>query len=189
MSGSGESSLCNPPLASRINCPYHVPMEAVLLIGVQATGKSSFYRRRLFRSHVRISRDLLGTQRREERLLAACLDTGQPFAIDNTNASREERRRFIQPAREHEFTVTGYYFRSKIEEALARNAARPMPERVPKKGVLDAYGRLELPTCEEGFDQLYYVTPPAGTPSPTAASADQPSAFQFTVSEWRDDLR
>lgn len=30
-------------------------MEAVLLIGVQATGKSSFYKERFFNTHIRIN--------------------------------------------------------------------------------------------------------------------------------------
>ena len=34
-------------------------MEAVIFVGVQASGKTTFYKEQLFRSHVRISLDLL----------------------------------------------------------------------------------------------------------------------------------
>ena len=36
-------------------------MEAVLFVGLQASGKSTFYRERFFRTHVRINLDMLKT--------------------------------------------------------------------------------------------------------------------------------
>ena len=62
-------------------------MEAVILCGVQASGKTRFYRDRLLDTHVRISRDLLRTAHRERRFLELCLETGQRFAVDKTNAT------------------------------------------------------------------------------------------------------
>ena len=44
-------------------------MEMVLFIGIQATGKSSFYLERFFRTHVRINGDMLKTRHREELLI------------------------------------------------------------------------------------------------------------------------
>jgi predicted kinase len=35
-------------------------LEAVIFIGLQAAGKSTFYLRRFFRTHVRINMDMLG---------------------------------------------------------------------------------------------------------------------------------
>ena len=49
-------------------------MEAVLFIGIQATGKSSFYLERFFRTHVRFNGDMLRTRHREELLVQACLE-------------------------------------------------------------------------------------------------------------------
>ena len=63
-------------------------MDAVLFIGLQASGNSSFYKERYFSTHVRISLDLLKTRNRERQFLTACLDTQQPFVIDNTNPGR-----------------------------------------------------------------------------------------------------
>ena len=45
-------------------------MEAVILVGIQAAGKSTFYRERFFGSYVQISLDLLRTRHRERSLLA-----------------------------------------------------------------------------------------------------------------------
>jgi hypothetical protein len=47
--------------------------EAVIFIGVQASGKTSFYRQRFFETHLRISLDMLRTRQREQLLLVACL--------------------------------------------------------------------------------------------------------------------
>jgi hypothetical protein len=66
-------------------------MEAVLLIGVQGCGKSTFYKERFFDTHVRISRDMLKTKGRERLLLGACLAAKQPFVLDNTNALASQR--------------------------------------------------------------------------------------------------
>ncbi len=54
-------------------------MEAVLFIGIQATGKSSFYLERFSRTHVRINLDMLKTRHRETLLLKACLQGKIPF--------------------------------------------------------------------------------------------------------------
>lgn len=60
-------------------------MEAVIFCGVQASGKSGFYRERFFRTHVRVSLDLLRTRHREKLFLHLCLESGQRFVVDNTN--------------------------------------------------------------------------------------------------------
>jgi hypothetical protein len=46
---------------------------------------------------VRISLDLLRTRRREQLLLAACLEGRQPFVVDNTNRMIADRARYIAP--------------------------------------------------------------------------------------------
>ena len=44
-------------------------MEIILFIGIQATGKSSFFRERFFRTHVRVNLDMLKTRHREKLLV------------------------------------------------------------------------------------------------------------------------
>ena len=62
-------------------------MEMVLFIGIQATGKSSFYLERFFRAHVRVNLDMLKTHHREDLLMKACLEGETPFVVDNTPPS------------------------------------------------------------------------------------------------------
>ena len=57
-------------------------MELVLLIGIPATGKSSFCREKFFRTHVRLNLDMLGTRRKERLLMEACLAGKTKFVVD-----------------------------------------------------------------------------------------------------------
>src|SRR4029077_2067989 len=75
-------------------------MEAIIFVGVQGSGKTTFYRERFFDTHLRISLDMLRTRHREQLLVAACLAAKQPFVIDNTNPLPADRARYIGLARE-----------------------------------------------------------------------------------------
>lgn len=154
--------------------PENVIMEAVIFIGIQGSGKSSFYQERFFHTHVRINLDMLRTKHRLQLLLNACLDAKQPFVLDNTNVSKTFRGEFIALSKAAGFHVVGYYFRSDIASALARNSERTGPARIPDVGVLGTYKMLELPQPSEGFDALYYV------------SIDPEGKFQ--VEEWADEV-
>lgn len=133
-------------------------MEAVILVGIQASGKSTFYRQRFFDTHVRISRDVVRTRNRERLLMDVCLQTRQPFVIDNTSVTAEERARYTEPARAAGFRVVGYFFRTETRAAIARNRLRQGKAVVPIPGILGTYRKLEEPRLEEGFDELYAVT-------------------------------
>jgi predicted kinase len=148
-------------------------MEAVIFCGIQATGKSSFYRERFFRSHVRINLDMLRTRHREALLLRACIDGKQPFVVDNTNLRAEERARYLTPARAAGFRVIGLYFASPLAEALRRNDARGQGECIPRVGILGAHKRLQRPRRDEGYRELYYVRLTDGG---------------FAVEEFRDEV-
>lgn len=146
-------------------------MEAVIFVGLQASGKSSFYKERFFSTHVRISLDLLRTRNRERRLMAACLETQQPFVIDNTNPTREDRAKYIDASMTAKYSVVGYYFRSKAEECLSRNQQRTEP--VSEVGILSTAKKLERPTLAEGFNILKYV---------------RLTESGFVVEEWNDEV-
>jgi predicted kinase len=132
-------------------------MELVIFIGIQASGKSSFYRERFFDSHVRINLDMLRTRHRERILFEACLEAKQSMVIDNTNPTADQRARYILAARAAGFHVSGYYFQSRIEECRQRNLQRSGKQAVPVQGLLGTLRKLELPTLEEGFHDLHYV--------------------------------
>ncbi len=132
-------------------------MQAIIFCGIQATGKSTFYKQNFFNSHIRISMDLLRTRHREQRLLELCLDTQARFVVDNTNPTAADRQRYIGPAKAAHYAVIGYYFNSSAAAALARNEQRPATEQVPEVGVRGTRARLEIPRPAEGFNELYFV--------------------------------
>jgi predicted kinase len=136
-------------------------MEAVILVGIQASGKSTFYRERFFDTHLRISLDLVRTRRRERLLMEACLEGGQRFVIDNTNPTVAERARYLAPARAARFRTIGYFFEPDSKGSVARNAGRA--RQVPPSGIFGTLKRLERPTFAEGFDELHRVRVGDGT--------------------------
>ena len=150
-------------------------MEAIIFTGLQGAGKSTFYKERFFGTHLRISLDLLKTRHRERRLLDVCIDTRMPFVVDNTNPTRAEREPYILLSKQADFRVVGYYFQTLVEDCLRRNQQRPAESQVPTIGVLGTYKKLEIPSIEEGFDELHYVRITAGG--------------QFAVQEWTDEVK
>ena len=146
-------------------------MHAVIFIGIQASGKSTFFHDRFARTHIRVNLDMLRTRHREKKLIETCLDIQQPFVIDNTNPTREDRARYIAAAKSARFSVAGYYFRSQVSECLTRNQQRREP--VPDVGILSTASKLERPALEEGFDHLRYV---------------RLTESGFVVEEWNDEV-
>lgn len=132
-------------------------MQAVIFIGVQATGKSTFYKERFADTHVRINLDMLKSRHREELILNACLEGKTSFVVDNTNTTVEGRKRYILPAKAAQFEVVGYYFEAKLADSLQRNKQRKGEQRIPEGGVRAMYRRLQIPSLDEGFDKLYIV--------------------------------
>jgi predicted kinase len=132
-------------------------VEGIIFIGLQGSGKSQFYRERFFNSHARISRDLLKTRNRENRFLELCLELQQPFVIDNTNPTVDDRKRYIEPARARGYCIIGYFFEVDIGLALKRNESRQGREKIPKVGIFTTRKRMQPPTLSEGFDKLYVV--------------------------------
>lgn len=137
-------------------------MEAVIFVGIQAAGKSTFYRERFFRTHLRLSLDMLKTRRREQILLSACLSAGQRFVIDNTNPTRESRANHISLARDAGFRVVGYYFETTPSDVIKRNRLRTGKQQVPVQAIYGTFKKLEPPSFDEGFDELFVVTIDAG---------------------------
>lgn len=131
--------------------------EAAIFVGLQAAGKSSFYREHFFNTHMRINLDMLRTRHREKLLLNTCIEMKQPFAVDNTNVTVAERARYIGPALNGGFRVVCYYFYPDTEGSRRRNSLRSEGERVPVAAIYGTAKRLELPTREEGFAEIYGV--------------------------------
>ncbi len=68
--------------------PLAASMEAVVFTGIQAAGKSTFFKAHFVDTHIRINLDMLRTRHREKLLIAACLQAKQRFVVENTNLVR-----------------------------------------------------------------------------------------------------
>jgi len=132
-------------------------MEAIIFVGVQGAGKTTFYRERFFDTHVRISLDMLKTRERERTLVTACLASKQPFVIDNTNPTAEDRARYIPAARAAGFRIAGYFFETTLKEAISRNNQRTGKSKIPPAAIGGTLKKLQPPTVEEGFDEVHRV--------------------------------
>lgn len=131
----------------------------MIFVGIQASGKSTFFRRRFFRTHVRINLDMLRTRQRERTLFRCCLEAGQSFVVDNTNPQPSDRRRYLPAARDAAFETIAYWFDVDVHHALERNRARAGAARIPDPGVRSTAGKLVPPSFAEGFDRIYRVRP------------------------------
>ena len=136
-------------------------VELVILIGLQAAGKSTFRRELFDATHVVVSKDLMRRNRRPGRrqaqLIREALALGRAVVVDNTNARAEDRLELILLAREHQIPAVGYWVRSSLEESLLRNSERVGSARVPDVGVLATAKAFVRPRRAEGFAELYQV--------------------------------
>jgi len=136
-------------------------MELIVLIGLQASGKSTFYRQRLAGTHALVSKDLLRAARnpgrRQTQLIEEALRAGRSLVVDNTNPSPEERVPLAQLGHGHGAVVTGYYFEPDVSKSLERNRLREGRARVPDVAIFATAKKLVRPSPGEGFDRLFDV--------------------------------
>ena len=136
-------------------------VDCVILIGIPASGKTTFYRQRFAASHQHISKDLWGKasnkDARQARALHEALAAGHPVVVDNTSPTPADRQAVIAIARKFATRVIGFYFSGTTREAVGRNRGRQGTERVPDIAIFASARRMVVPTLEEGFDELYRV--------------------------------
>jgi predicted kinase len=136
--------------------------ECVILVGLPAAGKTTFYQQRFAGTHVHISKDLWPKSAdkgaRQARELSAALSAGHPVVVDNTSPTPADRASIIALAHEHGARVIGYHFTSTPRESLGRNRGREGKARVPDVAIFATAKRLTPPVKDEGFDELYSVS-------------------------------
>ncbi|MFF5532967.1 AAA family ATPase [Streptomyces cinerochromogenes] len=136
--------------------------DLVVLVGLQAAGKSTFYAQVLADRYELVSKDLFprgarNKQVRQMRLVAEHLSAGRAVAVDNTNPSPQEWGPLVEAAHAHGATATAYWFPPDVAGSLRRNAAREGRDRVPDVGVLATLKRLRRPSEADGFDAVHEV--------------------------------
>jgi predicted kinase len=140
--------------------------EVVVLVGLQASGKTTFYAQRFASTHAHVSRDRFRNAtrpaQRQRRLVEEALAAGRPVVVDNTNPTVADRAAILEVARRLGVPASCYFFPPRVRESIGRNARREGRERVPVVGILATAKRLVPPTRAEGFDRLFEVEPGEG---------------------------
>jgi predicted kinase len=136
-------------------------LELVVFTGLQASGKTTFYRERFATTHVHVSKDLWPNARKKEqrqrRLIGEHLQAGRSVVVDNTNPTAIEREPLMRIGRELGARLVSYAFVTTVEDALRRNARRGGDARIQDVGIFAVAKRLVLPTIAEGFDRHFEV--------------------------------
>lgn len=142
-----------------------------IMIGIQGSGKSTFYHQFLANDFVRINLDTLKTRHQEKLLIEECIKSRKSFAIDNTNPTKDDRQRYIPSAKAAGYKIIGYFMESKLKECIERNNLRQGKEKIPTIAIASTSNKLQMPSYDEGFDELYFVKNDGKT---------------MTVTEWRE---
>lgn len=145
--------------------------QAIVFMGIQASRKTTFYEQMLAdKGYIHISLDILHTRKKEDLLLVDCLENGRSLVVDNTNPEVSVREKYITKAKEYGYQVIGIFFQSRVKDCMRRNEQRGL--KVPQKAIACTSNNLQLPSLEEGFDELYFVSININN--------------QFKISPWRE---
>jgi predicted kinase len=135
--------------------------ELIVFTGLQASGKTSFYRERFAESHVHVSKDAWPNARKKEarqrRLIDEHLRAGRSVVVDNTNPTPIEREPLIAIGRALDARVSSYSFVVTVEESIRRNAGREGRARIVEAGIFAVAKRIVAPQEAEGFDRMFEV--------------------------------
>jgi predicted kinase len=109
--------------------------ELILFVGIQASGKSTYYATHFAATHVHVSKDLMKNVRdrdaRQQQMIESALAAGRSVVVDNTNPTPLARAPLIALGRKHGARVIAYFFETVVKDAAARNRRREGKERVP----------------------------------------------------------
>jgi len=132
-------------------------MDLIILIGLPASGKSTYYREHFAGTHVHVSKDLLPRGGRQEPLIEKALKAGKSVVLDNTNPSAAIRAPLIALGRRHGARIIGYFFDTDVKTALVRNRQREGKARVPDVALFVTKKKLAPPSYDEGFDEIHVI--------------------------------
>jgi len=137
--------------------------ELIVFVGMQGSGKSTYYRAHLSATHVHVSKDLMPNVRnrdaKQREMIVAALNAGRSVVVDNTNPTPAVRAPLIALGKAHGARVVAYSFEIAVKDAVARNCGRTGRARVPDVVVYVTARKLVPPKFDEGFDEVRVIAP------------------------------
>jgi predicted kinase len=136
-------------------------LELIIFVGLQGSGKTTWYHEHFAATHVHVSKDLMPNARNREsqqqQQIEVALSGGRSVVVDNTNPSIESRAPLISIGRRHGARVIAVYFEAHVPTSLMRNRAREGKARVPDVAIFRTKKQLVPPALDEGFDEVRVV--------------------------------
>lgn len=147
--------------------------EAIFLIGIPTSGKSTFSSKPKYQDYVRVSSDDILQEIAKERqqsyntvfkgnirfaqiammkVLRKAVEENKSIIWDQTNITKKQRREKLKHIPAH-YKKTAVFFVIPLETALKRNTQRP-GKVIPPEVLERMIKEYELPTLEEGFDEV-----------------------------------
>lgn len=148
-------------------------MELIMLVGVPTAGKSTFSNDKKYKNYVRVSSDDILQEVAKERqqsyntvfkgnirfaqiammkVLRKAIEDGKSIIWDQTNLTKKQRRDKLKYIPDT-YKKTAVYFIVDLKTALKRNTQRP-GKVIPPEVLERMIKEYELPTLEEGFDEI-----------------------------------
>src|SRR5437762_7871674 len=133
-------------------------LELIIFVGLQGSGKTTWYHEHFAATHVHVSKDLMPNARnrdtRQQQQVDEALGARRSVVVDNTNPSRQSRAALIEIGHRRGARVIAVYFEAHVPTSLMRNRGREGKARVPDVAIFRTKKQLTPPALDEGFDEV-----------------------------------
>lgn len=135
--------------------------ELVIFVGLQGSGKSTYYAGHFSPTHLHVSKDAMPRSAKKDklqtRMIEEALSVGRSVVVDNTSPIPAVRAPLVELARRHGARVVAIFFDCSVKTCVERNRQREQG-RVPDAVIYITARKLKPPTVEEGFGEVHLVT-------------------------------